>query len=158
MEQFVEQAVEDAPARTRKDAELFIHLRLETAQGARWLADADVAQAAETALAAQARLHLCQVLAVGSGADHLHALLGFPVSLPLNRLIRQMQQVSSQAAVRALRMMGGPDVTPEQVWSSRYQLDSLSQGDVGGLVAYVCHHPAIHTHGQARPEHERPQG
>ena len=142
------------PARTRRDAELFVHLRLET--GAEpWLADADVAQAAETALAAQARLHRCRVLALGSGADHLHAVLQFPESLPLNTLIRQMRLASGQAGARALAFGGRPGVTPEAIWSRRYQLDTLTGGDVAGLVDYVCRHPDVHARGQVQSEHER---
>ena len=75
--------------------------------------------------------------------------------MPLNQLIRLMQQASGDAASRALMFQGVSDVTPETVWSGRYQLDTLSQGDVAGLVAYVCGHPGVHARGEAQPEYER---
>ena len=104
----------------------------------------------------RARQQRCRVLAVGSGEDHLHAVLSFPASMPLNQLIRQMRQASGEAAARALMIQGVPDVTPEAVWSGRYQLDTLSQGDVASLVAYVCRHPAVHAEGgTVLPEYER---
>ena len=119
------------------------------------MADPDVAQAAETALASRARQHRCRVLAVGSGDDHLHAVFSFPASMPLNQLIRQMQQVSGDAAARALTISGGPGVPPEGVWNCRHKLDTLSQTDVAGLVAYICQHPVIHSVGPVQPEYER---
>ena len=142
------------PAQPRKDAELFVHLRLETRGTAPWMANPDVAQAAETVLAMRARQHRCRVLAIGSGDDHLHVVFSFPASMPLNQLIRLMQHVSGAAAARALMIQGVPDVPPETIWSGRYQLDTLSQGDVAGLVAYVCRHPSVHAAGAAQPEYE----
>ena len=142
-------------AQPRKDAELFVHLRLETRGAAPWMADPDVAQAAETALASRARQHRCRVLAIGSGDDHLHVVFSFPASMPLNRLIRLMRLVSGEAAARALTISGGPGVPPEGVWDCRYRLDTLSQSDVAGLVVYVCRHPNVHAGGAVQPEHER---
>ena len=136
-------------------AALFVHLRLETWECAPWLAHDDVAQATQMALAARARLHRCRVLAVGCGDDHLHAVLSFPESLPLNTLIRQMQQVSGQAAAQALAVLGETGVTPDRVWSRRYQMDTLSESDVPSLIDYICRHPDGHTRGQAQPEQAR---
>lgn len=136
-------------------AALFVHLRLETRECAPWLAHQDVAQATQMALAARARLHRCRVLAVGGDDDHLHAVLSFPESLPLNTLIRQMQQVSGQAAAQALAVLGETDLSPERVWSGRYQMDTLSESDVPSLVDYICQHPDVHAQGQARPDQER---
>lgn len=145
----------DCHSTAAPSAALFVHLRLETAGAAPWLADEDVAQAARTALAARARLYRCRVLAVGSGDDHLHTILRFPASMPLNQLIHQMQQVSGRAAAHLLTIRAGQDAMPNSLWSGRYQLDTLSECDVAGLIAYVGQHPDIHARGEARPERER---
>ena len=97
-----------ARAQPRKDAELFVHLRLETRGAVPYLADPDVAQAAETVLGSRARQQRCRVLAIGSGGDHLHAVFSSPLSMPLNQLIRQMQHASGEAAARALRSKACP--------------------------------------------------
>lgn len=143
-------------SKTRRDAEVFVHLRLETLQSAAWLGDPDVAQAAQTALASRARLYRCRVFALGGGADHLHVVFSFPPSMPLNQLIRQLRQAAGQAVVRGLLIRGVPDVLPEAVWSGRYQMDSVSECDLAGLVAYIGQHPGIHTGGLDWPQQECP--
>ncbi|MBV9851731.1 MAG: transposase [Armatimonadetes bacterium] len=142
-------------ARARKDAELFVHLRLETVGTAPWLADEDVAQAALTAVTARAKEHRCRVLAVGNAVDHLHAVLRFPASLPLNLLARVVREASAQAVARALQVLGEADAAPEAVWSRHHALDTLSATDVAAVAAYVHCHPQSHAPDTLRPEWER---
>ena len=68
--------------------------------------------------------------------------------MPLNQLIRQMRQAAGQAVARGLLICGVPNVLPEAVWSGRYQMDTVSECDLAGLIAYVGSHPEVHAGGQ----------
>ncbi len=122
----------------RRDAELFAYLRLATAGRLPLLSDEDVVQAAETALKARARMHRCEVLAVGSGRNDLHLVIRFPASLSLKHLVGIVCEASSVAVARFLSAERQDRFPPDSVWGERYELDTLSPADVPAAVARVC--------------------
>ncbi len=136
------------PRHSRRDVELFVYLLLGTIDRVPLLADEGVAQAARTALAADARMQRCRVLAVGSDRDHLHLVIQFPDSLPPNLLAKTVSEASAEAIARLLAAERQDRLPPDRVWSGPYQMETLSPESVPSAIHYVCHHVGRAAAGQ----------
>lgn len=125
---------------SRKDAELFVYLRLTTLGQLPLLADEDVAQAVKTALSAQARMQRCHVLAAGSDEYCLHLVVQFPVSLSPKDIVSIIREASAFVLAQVAPIKRERRHLPDDVWEGPYRMDTLSRGDVPAAIAYVCHH------------------
>jgi REP element-mobilizing transposase RayT len=122
---------------SRTDAELFVSLRLTTADQAPLFADEDVVQAAETALTALIRMHRCHILALGNEPNHLYLVIKFIASLSPSELTKIVQEISAKAIAQFLSVERQHRFFPDDVWGRTYLIDTLSPADVPAAIADV---------------------
>jgi REP element-mobilizing transposase RayT len=122
---------------SRTDAELFVSLRLTTADQVPLFADENVVQAAEIALKSFIRMHRCHILALGNEPNQLYLVIKFIASLSPSELMRMVRETSAEAIARFLSIEHQHPVSPNNVWDRTYLIDTLSPADVPDAIANV---------------------
>lgn len=88
----------------------------------------------------------CKVIAIGGIADHIHLLVGFPSSLAIATLVKQIKGSSSHCMTHQIK----PDAFFK--WQGSYAAFTVGAQDLDGVAAYILNqaqHHNQHTHIQA---------
>src|SRR5258708_7826599 len=119
--------------------EMFAHVVWATWQR-RPLVDESVERRLHGAIAAKCRRMGCDVLAVGSTADHVHLLVHLHPSMPLARLVGEAKGYSSFLMTHQL--------TPHRFfrWQEQYAARSIAPEGLPTVLRYIHpqrdHHPS----------------
>jgi putative transposase len=114
----------------RNFTQLYVHLVWAT-----WdrlpLITPDLQQPIYNVIAAECKQMGCHVVAIGGIADHIHVLTGFPSSLAIATLVKQIKGSSSHAVTHQMQ----PDACFK--WQGSYAAFTVNPQDLSTVAAYI---------------------
>ena len=98
----------------------------------------DIQQVVYAAIVQQSENMGCTVIAVGGIADHVHLLVGFPATLTLSELLKQVKGSSSHLITHKIK--------PGEFfkWQGAYGAFTVSHGDRSQIADYITNQATHH--------------
>jgi putative transposase len=88
----------------------------------------------------------CSVIAIGGIEDHLHLLVGFPPTLTVSELIKQVKGSSSHLITH--------QINSSFKWQGAYGAFTVSQTELDKIAHYICNQPQHHRQNDLTPTWE----
>ena len=96
----------------------------------------------------EARKMGCTVLALNGMPDHVHLVAGFPTTITLANLVKQVKGVSSHFVNETLKPAS------QFKWQGSYGAFTVSRWDLERVIEYVKHQKEHHAADELFPEWE----